>query len=123
MLIAFKGIAWSISLGAFRGGPVFPSLFLGAAAGLMAAQLPGFSITPAVTVGMGAAVASVLRLPLSAVVLAILLSSQSGPGAAPLVIVGVVVAYVTTQMLSRYQSDDGGGRVAPVDHGDHVLST
>ena len=45
-LIAFKGIAWSISLRAFRGGPVFPALFLGAAAGLMAAQLPGFSITP-----------------------------------------------------------------------------
>ena len=41
LLIAFKGIAWSISLGAFRGGPVFPALFLGAAAGLMAARLPG----------------------------------------------------------------------------------
>jgi hypothetical protein len=68
-------------------------------------------------------VVSVLRLPLSAVVLALLLSSNSGPGAAPLVIVGVVVAYVTTQMLSRYESDDRGGRVAPVEHGDHVVST
>jgi chloride channel protein, CIC family len=123
LLIAFKGIAWSISLGAFRGGPVFPALFLGAAAGLMAAQLPGFSITPAVTVGMGAAVASVLRLPLSAVVLAILLSSNSGPGAAPLVIVGVVVAYVTTQMLWGAESDDQRGRVASVEDRDHVLST
>ena len=56
LLIAFKGIAWSISLGGFRGGPVFPSLFLGAAAGVMASHLPGFSITPAVAVGMGAAV-------------------------------------------------------------------
>src|SRR4029450_11046318 len=28
LLIAFKGIAWAISLGAFRGGPVFPALFL-----------------------------------------------------------------------------------------------
>jgi H+/Cl- antiporter ClcA len=123
LLIAFKGIAWSISLAAFRGGPVFPALFLGAAAGLMAAQLPGFSITPAVTVGMGAAVVSVLRLPLSAVVLAILLSSNSGPGAAPLVIVGVVVAYVTTQMLWGDESDHGRRRVAPVEDGDHVVST
>jgi H+/Cl- antiporter ClcA len=123
LLIAFKGIAWAISLAAFRGGPVFPALFLGAAAGLMAAQLPGFSITPAVTVGMGAAVASVLRLPLSAVVLAVLLSSNSGPGAAPLVIVGVVVAYVTTQMLWGAGSDDRRGRVASVEDRDHVVST
>jgi H+/Cl- antiporter ClcA len=123
LLIAFKGIAWTISLGAFRGGPVFPSLLLGAAAGLMAAQLPGFSITPAVTVGMGAAVASVLRLPLSAVVLAVLLSSNSGLGAAPLVIVGVVVAYVTTQMLWGTVSDDRRGPDAPVEGRDHVLST
>ena len=89
----------------------------------MAAQLPGFSITPAVAVGMGAAVVSVLRLPLSAVVLAILLTSNSGPGAAPLVIVGVVVAYVTTQMLWRDESDDQRGRVASVEDRDHVLST
>jgi H+/Cl- antiporter ClcA len=123
LLLAFKGVAWAISLGAFRGGPVFPALFLGAAAGLMAAQLPGFSLTPAVAVGMGAAVVSVLRLPLSAVVLAILLTSNSGPGAAPLVIVGVVVAYITTQMLSKGESDHGGRRVASVDDRDHVLST
>ena len=123
LLIGFKGIAWAISLGAFRGGPVFPALFLGAAAGLMAAQLPGFSVTPAVTVGMGAAVVSVLRLPLSAVVLAILLTSNSGPGAAPLVIVGVVVAYVTTQMLWGDESDHGRARVVPVEDRDHVLST
>ncbi len=101
LLIAFKGLAWGISLGSFRGGPTFPALFLGAAGGLMAAQLPGYSITPAVAVGIGAAVASVLRLPLSAVVLAALLTAQSGAGSLPLVIVGVVVAYVITVVLSR----------------------
>ena len=37
----FKGIAWSISLGSFRGGPTFPALFLGTAAGLLAGHLPG----------------------------------------------------------------------------------
>ena len=100
LLIAFKGLAWTISLGGFRGGPVFPSLFLGAAAGVMAAQLPGFSITPAVAVGMGAAVVSVLKLPLSAVVLAVLLTANAGAGTGPLIIVGVVVAYLTTRLLS-----------------------
>ena len=102
LLIVFKGVAWGISLGGFRGGPTFPALFLGAAGGLMAAQLPGYSITPAVAVGIGAAVASVLRLPLSAVVLAAVLTGKSGAGAMPLVIVGVVVAYVVSTVLSGF---------------------
>jgi hypothetical protein len=67
----------------------------------MAGHLPGFSITPAVAVGMGAAFVAVLKLPLSAVVVAALLTSKAGPGAEPLVIVGVVVAYVATAMVSR----------------------
>ena len=40
LLIVFKGLAWSISLGSFRGGPTFPALFLGVVAGLMAATCP-----------------------------------------------------------------------------------
>lgn len=100
LLIAFKGLAYAISLGSFRGGPVFPALFLGAAGGMMAAQLPGFDLTPAVAVGIGASVASVLKLPLSAVVLAIVLTAPAGPGADPLIIIGVVVAYLTTVALS-----------------------
>jgi H+/Cl- antiporter ClcA len=103
LLILIKGVAWSISLASFRGGPVFPSIFLGAAAGIMASHIPGYALTPAVSVGVGAAVGSVLGLPLSGVVLAVLLTSQAGLGASPLVIVGVVVAYVTTTSLSRLQ--------------------
>ena len=108
LLVVFKGLAWAISLGSFRGGPTFPALFLGAAGGLMAAQLPGYSITPAVAVGIGAAVASVLRLPLSAVVLAAFLTAKSGAGSLPLVIVGVVVAYVITTVLSPPPASAGG---------------
>ncbi len=100
LLIAFKGVAYGISLGTFRGGPTFPAMFLGAAGGLMAAQLPGFELTPAVAVGLGAAVVAVLRLPLAAVVLATLFTVNSGAGSAPLIIVGVVVAYLTVQALS-----------------------
>jgi H+/Cl- antiporter ClcA len=106
LLIAFKGLAYSISLGSFRGGPVFPAMFLGAAAGLMAAQLPGFAITPAVGVGLGAAVVSVLRLPLSALVLAVVLTSKAGLGTGPLIIVGVIAAYLTTVGLSARQASE-----------------
>ena len=101
LLIAFKGVAYGLSLGSFRGGPAFPAIFLGSAAGLMAGQLPGFSITPGVAVGVGAATVAVLRLPLSAIVLATLLTAKSGAGAGPLIIVGVVVAYLTITFISR----------------------
>jgi chloride channel protein, CIC family len=100
LLILFKGIAYGLSLGSFRGGPTFPALFLGAAAGILASHLPGFALEPAVAVGMGTAVVAVLRLPLSAVVLATLLTVHSGTGDEPLIIVGVVVAYLVTVLLT-----------------------
>jgi len=99
LLLVMKGLAYGLALGSWRGGPVFPALLLGAAAGIAASHLPGFDLTPAVAVGMGAAVVAVLRLPLSSVILAVLLSSQSGPGAGPLVIVGVLVALLVTMAL------------------------
>jgi H+/Cl- antiporter ClcA len=106
LLIGFKGVAYALSLSGFRGGPVFPAMFLGTAGGLMAAQLPGFEITPAVAVGLAASVVAILRLPLSAVVLAILLCSSSGVGVSSVVILGVVVAYLVTIALP----EPGGAR-------------
>ena len=99
-LLLFKGVAWSISLGSFRGGPTFPALFLGTVGGLLAADLPGLSETPAVAVVMGAACVSMLRLPLSSVVIALLLTSSAGLAVGPLIIVAVTVAYVTTEVLA-----------------------
>jgi H+/Cl- antiporter ClcA len=99
LLIVFKGVAYAISLGGFRGGPTFPAMFLGAAAGVMAAGLPGFELTPAVAVGLGAGTVAVLRLPLSAVVLATVLTGQSGLGVGPLIIVGVVVTYLVANLI------------------------
>jgi chloride channel protein, CIC family len=113
LLLAFKGLAWGISLGSFRGGPAFPSLLLGAAAGLLAANLPGFDVTAAVAVGMGAASVAVLRLPLACTVLATMLTARSGAGASPLVIVGVIVAYLTTLAWKR-QVDARRAGVVPV---------
>ena len=98
LLILCKGLAYGASMGSFRGGPTFPALFLGAAGGLMASHLPGLSETPAVAVCMAAATVSVLRLPLSAALLASLLTSESG--AEPLIIVAVAVAMVVTLVLT-----------------------
>ena len=99
-LVLFKGLAWSISLGNFRARLTFPALFIGAAGGLLAAHLPGFSETPAVAVLMAAAAVSILELPLSATIITLLLTSKAGIATGPLIIVAVVVAYLTTKTLS-----------------------
>jgi H+/Cl- antiporter ClcA len=112
LVIGFKGVAWSISLAGFRGGPTFPGLFLGAAGGILASHLPGLELTPAVAVSMGAALVAILRLPLSSVLLALVLTSSAGEGVEPLVVVGVVIALLTTLALSRL---DGPEPPAPGD--------
>ncbi len=91
LVIVCKGIAYSFALGSFRGGPTFPAIYLGAAAGILASHLPGFPLGPAVAVGIGASMTAVLRLPLSSIVVATLVTVKAGTGDEPLIIVGVVL--------------------------------
>ncbi|MTD59554.1 chloride channel protein [Amycolatopsis sp. RM579] len=100
LLLVCKGLAYSLSLSGFRGGPVFPSLFLGAAGGVALSHLPGMSLVGGVAMGMGALCASMLMLPLTSVMLATLLLLSDGAAVMPLVIVATVVAYVVTSRLT-----------------------
>jgi H+/Cl- antiporter ClcA len=106
LVIVFKGLAYSLSLGGFRGGPTFPAIFLGAAAGILCSRLPGFPLTSAVAVGTGAGVVSILKLPLSAITLATLMTAKAGLGDVPLTIVGVVVAYLVTLAVTALLSPE-----------------
>jgi H+/Cl- antiporter ClcA len=99
MLIACKALAYGLSLSAFRGGPVFPSMFIGAALGIAASGLPGMDLAPAIGMGIGAMCAAMLRLPLTSTLLAILLMGADGLSVTPEVIVAVVVAFVVTNTL------------------------
>ncbi len=99
-LIICKAIAYGISLAAFRGGPVFPAMFIGAALGLLVSTWTGMSVAPAIGMGIGALCAAMLRLPLTSVLLATLLLAQDGMAVMPVVIVAVVVSYMVTIWLS-----------------------
>lgn len=96
-VLAFKGAAYAISLGSLRGGPIFPALFLGGAAGVLLSPLPGFGVVPAMAAGMAAATGAALRLPVSTVVLVALLLGHTG--SLPIVVLAAVTAFVTTQLL------------------------
>lgn len=107
LLIATKAAGYGVSLGSgFRGGPVFPALFLGAAVGIFfSLVVPGLELTPAVVAGMAAGSAAMLRLPVSSVMLAVVVAGSSGLQATTLAIVGSVVAIVITMAGSARQSD------------------
>ena len=115
LLILCKGVAYSLSLSAFRGGPVFPAMFIGAAIGVAAADLPGLELVPAVAMGIGAVATVMLRLPLTAVLLATLLLLSDGLQAMPLVIVAVAVALVATVRLDGPPQQDAPGEPAPAE--------
>jgi hypothetical protein len=86
-------------LGSLRGGPIFPALFVGAAGGIAMSHLPGLPLIPAVAMGIGAMSVSMLRLPLTSVMLATVLLFSDGLAVTPLVIVSVVVAHVVRAVL------------------------
>ena len=99
LLIVCKSIAYGLSLSAFRGGPVFPSMFIGAAIGIAVSGLPGMSLGAAIGMGIGAMCATMLRLPLTSTLLAMVLLGADGASVTPEVIVAVAVAFVFTHVL------------------------
>ena len=91
LLLACKGLAYSASMSGFRGGLVFPAMFLRAAGGIALSHFPGLPVITGAAMGIGAMCAVMLRLPLTSVLLATLLLLPDGPTVMPLVIVAVTV--------------------------------
>jgi H+/Cl- antiporter ClcA len=99
VLLACVGLGYTISLAAFRGGPIFPAILLGAALGTLLDDLPGLGRAPAVAIMMGAFTVAILRLPLSSILLVTLLLASSGLGLGPLVILAAITAFVLTELI------------------------
>jgi H+/Cl- antiporter ClcA len=100
LLLLCKSLAYAGSLVAFRGGPTFPAIFLGAVGGIALSHLPGLPMVPALAMGLGAACAAMLQLPLTSVLLATLILGADGVTVMPLVIVAVTVSYVASARLA-----------------------
>jgi H+/Cl- antiporter ClcA len=99
LLALLKGAAYGLSLAAFRGGPVFPSMFIGAVLGIAVSGLPGMQTAAAIGTGIGAMCCALLRLPLTSVLLATVLMGKDGLTITPQVVVAVVVSFVVTVAL------------------------
>jgi hypothetical protein len=100
LLVACKALAYGASLSSFRGGPIFPALFVGGAGGVALSHAPGLPLVAGAAMGMGAMMVVMLRLPLTSVLIATLLLLSDGLAVMPLVIVAVAVAYVASSRFT-----------------------
>ena len=100
LLVLCKSLAYAGSLSAFRGGPTFPGMFIGAAGGIALSHLPGLPMIAGAAMGIGAMLVVMLDLPLTAVLFTAIFLSADAVALTPLVIVAVVVAYVASARLA-----------------------
>jgi hypothetical protein len=100
LLMLCKGVAYAASLSAFRGGPTFPGMFIGAAGGIALSHFPGLPLVAGAAMGIGAMTVVMLGLPLTSVLITALFMQSDGVALVPLVIVAVVVAYVASKRIT-----------------------
>jgi H+/Cl- antiporter ClcA len=124
VLLATKALAYGVCLGCgFRGGPIFPAIFLGVGVASFAVVLLGVSPTLAVVVGTAAGMAAQTRLLVSPLVFAALLAGKPGLDAVPAAVLASAAAWLTATALSDPRLRRGfrlasrpappGGRRAP----------
>ncbi len=102
VLLVAKAIAYAISLASgFRGGPIFPAIFLGI--GVATLPVIWFDMSPTVAVAMGAAagMAAQSRLLLSSMLLAAILVGSQGADAVPAAVLAAAAAWVCATALER----------------------
>ncbi len=115
LLLVCKALAYAISLSSFRGGPIFPAMFIGAAGGIALSHVGGLPTIAGAAMGVGAMTAGALKLPMTAVLLPSLLFVSDAVALMPIVIVAVVVAFVAASWLNpNPQPKDAPAAPAPV---------
>ena len=99
LLVACKGLAYSVALSGFRGGPVFPGMFIGAVGGIALSHLPGLTMVAGAAMGIGAMTVAMLDLPIVSLLLVTLFLGADGLQVTPVVIVAIVVSYIVSARL------------------------
>ncbi len=101
LLLAAKMLGYAVSLGCgFRGGPVFPAIFLGIAVATFAVEWLGVSPTLAVSVGTAAGMAATTRLLLTPMVFAALLVGSNGVDTIPAAVLAATAAWLVITRLN-----------------------
>jgi chloride channel protein, CIC family len=100
VILLAKAAAYGICLGCgFRGGPVFPAIFIGVALASIAVVALDTSPTLAVAVGTAAGMAAATRLLISSLVVAALLVGTGAVDAVPAAVLASAGAWLTVNAL------------------------
>ncbi len=103
LLVVCKGLAYSASMGGFKGGPVFPGMFIGATIGIAFSHFPGLPLVDSVAMGIGAmSVVAMGGLPLSSVLLTLVFIQSDAFEVVSVVILAVAVSFVASAWLERW---------------------
>jgi len=114
LLIVAKALAYAVSLACgFRGGPIFPAIFLGV--GLATLPVVWFDVSPtlAIAVGAAAGTAAQTRLILSSMLFATLLVGTQGLDAVPAAVLAAAAAWITRTALDQRHGPKSPYRDAP----------
>jgi H+/Cl- antiporter ClcA len=107
VIVVAKALAYAISLGCgFRGGPVFPAMFVGVGIATFACILFDSSITWALAVGAAAGMAAGTGLVFSALLFSMMLVGGNGRDALPAAVLAVIAAWLTNAALARRRDQD-----------------
>ena len=102
ILLVAKALAFAVCLGCgFRGGPVFPAIFLGVAVATLAVIAFDISPTLAVAVGTAAGTAAMTRLLFASILFAGLLVGTAGAEAVPAAALAAVAAWLTMAAIDE----------------------
>lgn len=102
LVLAAKALAFAISLGCgFRGGPVFPAVFLGVALATIVVILLDVSPTLAVAVGTAAGMAAMTRLLFASLLFSALLVGTAGVDTIPAAVFAAAAAWLVSATLDR----------------------
>lgn len=97
VLLLAKAAAYAVSLGVgFRGGTIFPAVFVGMGVGVLGSVVvPGTSLSALAACGIAAGVAVVLGMPATAALLALLLCASAGVTVTVPALVGAILGALT----------------------------
>lgn len=101
-LLVAKAIAYVISLASgFRGGPIFPAIFIGIGIATLPVLWVDMSPTVAVAMGAAAGMAAQSRLLLASMLLAAILVGAQGADAVPVAVLAAASAWLCATALQR----------------------
>ena len=122
VVLVAKVLGYAVSLGAgFRGGPIFPAIFMGVAFASFGIVAFDMSPTVAIAIGAGAGMTAMTRMVVAPVLFAALLVGRPGLDAVPVAVVATAAAWLTSAVLDHRElhgrrpvdADEAATAIAP----------